>query len=222
MTRIRGGIAVTGVLALAVAGCASTGDPADTADPTSASPTETAPPSQTPSTPPPTPTTPGQDAEDPADPATWEIEDGELGPIELGDDFDEVVAALPGDWVNDDSCAWVAYWSAPDGSYLVSFQRDAEGAGPVIAATVESLSDRSGIGPRTEDGLGVGATREEVLAVYPDAVEVDSPIEGISFLRIDDDDAADGSLFFQYSEGEDGAERVAVTTLETPAYEACA
>ena len=34
MMRIRAGIALTGVLALAMAGCASEGDPADTAEPT--------------------------------------------------------------------------------------------------------------------------------------------------------------------------------------------
>ncbi|GAA4779160.1 hypothetical protein [Microbacterium gilvum] len=222
MSRTRSAAALAGALALALAGCASPGG----AEPgtTDSSAPSSATPSQTPATPPPTPSTPGRDEEDPADPATWEIEDGSIGPVELGEPFAQTLAGLPAEWINDDSCAWVAYWSSPDGTYLVSFQRDADAGadGPVVGVAVEWLSDMTGIGPRTEEGLGVGAQRDDVLAVFPDAEEVASPVDGVSHLRVRDDDAEDGALFFTYSDGGDGAGSVTVTTQETPSYEACA
>jgi hypothetical protein len=217
MPRARNAIALTAVLALATAGCAGQDDPEETTGP------ETPTPSATPLVPVTSPPVPGENPETPEDPATWLIETDRIGPIELGDDFGAALSALPDDWMNDEQCAWVAYWSAPDGSYLVSFQRAAEGeTEEVTGVTVEWLSDASDIGPRTEQGLGVGAASDAVLEVFPEAQEVDSPIDGITYLRIAGDEPEQGALFFQYLEGGEGAQSVSVTTLDTPSYEACA
>ncbi|WOF22072.1 hypothetical protein N8K70_11860 [Microbacterium betulae] len=223
MTHVTRGIALAGALTLALVGCAAGDDAADEVVTETPSPTSGASAEETPSSPPPTSARPGEVEEDPADPSTWEIEDGEIGPVELGESFADTLAELPSDWINDSACAWVAYWSASDGSYLVSFQRDqTEDDGPVTGVTVEWLSDVTAIGPRTDEGLGVGATRDDVLASLPEAVEVDSPVDGLSFLRVAGDDADDGALFFEFADGQAGAQSVTVTALETPAYEACA
>lgn len=221
MARITAAVAVAVTLVVAAAGCATAYQHAAPVDESAvASPVSSSAP--TPSVSPSvsqTPAAPGRGAEDPWNPATWEIEPDELGPISIGDDFDATVAALPGDWVNDRRCAWVSYWSAPDGGYLVSFQRAPGAAGSVTGAAVESLARRSSAGPRTADGLGIGASRAEVLAAHDDAQDVDAA-DGRTFLRVPGDH--DTALFFEYVDGENGARSVAVTSGEPPVQEACA
>lgn len=204
--------------------CASPGggeaDPAPTSE-------QPAPPSSVPaepSTSAPAPSAPpAGDDEDVADPATWEIDDAEVGPLEIGEDFQETLSELPADaWTNDENCAWTAFWNAQDADYSIWFARDAAAdRGPVATITIEGSA--AGAGPRTDDGrLGLGSTRDEVRAVYANAEEVDSAIEGRSFLRIADDDPEDGAMYFAYLEGQAGAQSVVLTTLQEPPYEVCA
>ncbi|KQY97030.1 hypothetical protein B5M43_005110 [Microbacterium sp. MEC084] len=164
--------------------------------------------------------------EDLSDPGSWEIEDGEVGPIEIGEDFAEALGELPPDaWLNEDRCAWTAFWNEPGGAYMVWFSRDAQtDAGPVQTVAVEWGPDRiADVGPRVDDtGIGLGSTRDEVLAAFPGAEETPSAIEGRSFLRIADDEPDDGTLFFEFLEGQEGAQAVVLTTAAEPSYEVCA
>ncbi|MDN3311873.1 hypothetical protein QWJ90_13120 [Microbacterium oryzae] len=220
MARITAAVVVAATLVVAAVGCATAYQQAAPVDDSAvASQASSAPAPSASPTASQTPAAPGRGAEDPWNPATWEIEPHELGPISIGDDFDATVAALPGDWVNDRRCAWVSYWSAPDGAYLVSFQRAPGAAGSVTGAAVESLARRSGAGPRTADGLGIGASRAEVQAVHEDAQDVEAA-DGRTFLRVPGDH--DTALFFEYVDGEDGARSVAITSGEPPVQDACA
>ncbi|MEV4774474.1 hypothetical protein [Microbacterium sp. LWH12-1.2] len=74
-------------------------------------------------------------------------------------------------------------------------------------------------GPRTADGLGVGSTEEEILAVYPDAEEGAALAGNGSWIRL----AGDGEahVFFEFRDGVTGASSVAVTIGEEPSYEVC-
>lgn len=172
----------------------------------------------------PTDTTPAdpeesEPAEDPGeDPGAWIIDDSSVGPIEMGADFETVLADVPGEWTNDEMCAGMAFWNAADGSYLISFRSDAaDGGGAIAEITVEGLAEGA-VGPRTSDGLGLGSTEDDVMGAHPNTVPLDASVGGGTFLRAD----SESPLFFTYPEGGDAASRVTVTSRDLPSYEACA
>lgn len=215
------GIAASVVLIGALTGCSTDTEPTDEPDPAtqepSSDPAPTSDPSEASSTDP-----SDEPDDDMSDPAAWVIDDGEIGPLELGDDFAETLGELPSDWANDEQCAYLAYWNAPEGTYLISFRHDEMSEdGSIVAASVESW-EHEPAGPRTEDGLGVGSTRDEVTAAHPNAEEVTAPIGGGTFLKVPADDADEGALFFEFAEGGDVVTTVSVTTADVPAYEPCA
>ncbi|GAA3645046.1 hypothetical protein [Microbacterium marinilacus] len=217
-----GAAAASALLTAALlAGCAPSAEPVET----SSAPAQDAP-TPTETTPAPTGTSAPPVQEDVADPSTWQIEDGEIGPLEIGEDFDETLAELSaGDWTNDEACGWTAYWNAPDGAFTVWFARDEQtDPGPIETIAVEWGPDApTGVGPRTEDGdVGLGSTRDEVRAVYPQAEELSSGMDGRVFLWVSDDDPEDGALFFEYLEGQDAAQSVVLTREDEPPYEVCA
>ena len=106
-------------------------------------------------------------------------------------------------------------WLAQDGQ---------TGAGPSETSAVERGADGpTGVGPRAEEGgVGLGSTRGGGRAVYPQAGELSSGMEGSVFLRVSDDDPEDGALFFEYLEGQDAAQSVVLTSEDEPPYEICA
>lgn len=182
-------------------------------------------PSPAPSEPDPTPPTAtteppvATNGSDSADPASWIIEDGELGPIELGDDFDETLAELPDDWAPVEGCEAVASWNG-DEEFGVFFVRGEQGT--IETVVVEGgLGDPAG-GPRTEGGIGLGSTRDEVRSAYPTSEEVPATIGGATYLRYADDDPDDGAAFFEIAEGDDRVSTIALTTRDEPPYEPCA
>jgi len=202
---------VAGLIA-ALTACATAPTPSGTATDGSSPPAE------------PTPTEARTTAPsaDPADPATWIITEEGIGPVQIGGDFAETLAGLPDDWRNDtENCSWAAFWNAADNSYGVRFVQGTEGAAsPIRLVSASSAADGvvPGSGPRTADGLGIGSTRQEVLAQHPDAEEGESSIDG-TWLEVP---GADGtSVYFQYVEGSEGAWAVTVTDLPEPPYEVC-
>ena len=174
-------------------------------------------PSSSPSDPAPSPTSePPVDLEDPS---TWPVGDIGIGPIETGGDFVATLSELPDSWMNDENCTWAAWWNADDQSYSVNFLRGTESETAPIVLVSASAADpvTPGVGPRTETDLGIGSTKEEVRAQYPDAAEGQSQIGEGTWLSV----AGDGAtIFFEYYSG-DQANAVTVTTLEVPPYEAC-
>ncbi|CAH0186218.1 MULTISPECIES: hypothetical protein [unclassified Microbacterium] len=209
--RTAGPVILAALSALLLAGCASaTTDPGATSNPT---PTSTV--GEPSSEPSPIP----EPSLDPDDPATWPVTAAGIGPIETGGDFQETLAELPDSWNNDENCSWAAWWNADDNSYSMSFVRGTESDDAPIVLASASAADpvTAGVGPRTEEGLGIGSTKDEVLAQYPDASEGDAPIGDGTWLSVPTDGA---TMFFEYYTG-DQANAVTVTTLEAPPYETC-
>lgn len=207
MRRVFSAVAAAAVLGI-LTGCAPS-----TAEEPSAGPTASTEPTPTPTATP---------AADPADPATWVISEAGIGPAELGGDFAAVLGLLPDTWKNDDVCSWTAWWTAADSSYGAYFVRGTESdTAPVSEVSVYSAAEDLGSvqGPRTAEGLGVGASTAEVLTEYPDAEQGSDEIGSGTWMRLPGD--ADGHVFFQFRDGEDQASNVTVTSRDAPSYEVC-
>ncbi|MFK0241240.1 hypothetical protein ACIQTX_10275 [Microbacterium sp. NPDC090281] len=161
--------------------------------------------------------------EDPADPGTWIIDGAGVGPIDVGGDFASTLGGLTGAWNNDTvNCSWSAWWTAADSSYSISFVRGTESdTAPIREISVYSAAEvpAAVAGPLTEDGLGVGATKSEVLAAYPDAQEGTATIGSDTWIMLPGDAAA--HVFFAFRESSDTAWDVTVTTGTEPSYEVC-
>lgn len=209
--------AITAFALLTMSGCATSSQEAPPSEPTTS--TSPAPSSSEPPTTP-TPTAASEVPEaDPEDPSTWQVSADGIGPIATGGDFAATLADLPETWSNDEHCSWAAWWNAEDQSYSVDFVRGTESEQEPIVLASASAADpiTPGVGPRTEDGLGIGSTKDEVLAVYPDATEGHSQIGDGTWLGIP---TASATIFFEYYTS-DQANAVTVTTLEAPPYEVC-
>ncbi|KJQ53124.1 hypothetical protein [Microbacterium sp. SA39] len=142
--------------------------------------------------------------------------------MELGGDFAARLGALPDTWRNDEVCSWTAWWQADDSSYCLFVVRGTESeTAPIGEMSVYSAAqDLGGVeGPRTAEGLGVGATTDEVLAAHPDAERGTAGIGIGTWVRLASE--ADGRVFFQFREGGDVTSSVVVTTRDQPSYEVC-
>lgn len=161
-------------------------------------------------------------AVDPAVPGTWVISEDGVGPIEVGGDFSATLSALPGDWTNDSAnCAWTA-WLTSDSGYGVYFVRGTESdAAPIREISVYDVAqDGSTSGaPITAEGLGIGSTKDEVLAEYPGAQQGVPQIGDGVWIKVPGDGSA--HVFFEFREGSDVAWDVTVTTGAEPSYEVC-
>lgn len=169
----------------------------------------------------PTPTDPpvSADDEDVTDPATWVIDDGVLGPIRLGAAFDDTLDELPEGWDAVPGCEGVAAWAGEDAGFDVYF---VDGSAGIESIVVEgTLGDPAG-GPRTPVGVGLGSTRDEVLAAYPTASDVPATVGDATYLRLTDDDPSDGAAFFEVPAGDDRVASIALAVRDEPPYEPCA
>lgn len=159
----------------------------------------------------------------PEDPSTWLIDDAGIGPVVIGGDFAATLGELPEGWNNDEQCAYLAYWNAPDASYTASFSQDAQDdSAPISLVAVSVPADAvTPVGPVTAAGLGIGATKEQVRAEYPQAEEGEASIgDGSTWMRVPFEGEA--AIFFQYAPDAEEAFAVVVTTLLEPPYEQCA
>jgi hypothetical protein len=150
------------------------------------------------------------------------ISDAGIGPIDIGGDFAMTLGTLPDSWTNDvENCSWSAWWNAEDSSFDMFFVRGTESeTAPISEISVSTAAEvpLDVPAPVTEEGLGIGATAEEVLAAYPDAIEGAGQIAG-TWVKLPG--KAAGHVFFQYREGAAGAWAVTVTTRDEPSYEVC-
>lgn len=146
-----------------------------------------------------------------------------IGDVELGAPYDEAVAAAGATPV--DACPWLASTEA-DG-YMLTVQRpEVSEQDPAVVDLVQvsaspvDLEGKPAVGPLTAEGIGLGSRLDEALAVYPDAVEVES-VGDRRYLAIESE-AGTGSVFLTYTAGTDIIWGVTATTLDEPPYESCA
>ncbi|WP_221585712.1 hypothetical protein [Microbacterium sp. G2-8] len=168
----------------------------------------------------PTPTSePDTRRDDPEDPDSWVITEQGIGPVDVGADFDSAIDDIKTTNVGP-LCDGVAYGAASDNAYDILVIKDRyDGTDEIVEVSIGWNGDTMGVGPRTEEGLGLGSTKSEVLSTYDDAAEVASVIQGRSFVAVAEGDV---DMTFTYVEGYDGAVSVSVLSGEEPAYEACA
>ncbi len=165
-----------------------------------------------------TPTPPAAD-----DPSTWLISELGVGPVEIGGDFASTLAGLPDTWTNDqENCAWTAWLNVPEAGYGVAFVRGPESeTAPISEISVYDSGEGKPTdgAPATAEGLGLGASKDEILAEYPGAEEGTAQIGGGTWLELPSDGPA--HVFFEFREGETTASDVVVTTRSEPSYEVC-
>lgn len=99
--------------------------------------------------------------------------------------------------------------------YLLRPGTESETA-PIREISVYSAAETPAVvpGPVTEDGLGIGAARAEVLAAYPDAQDGVSTMGSDTWLMLPS--ATDAHVFFAFRENSDTAWDVTVTTGAEP------
>ncbi|MFE6734001.1 hypothetical protein [Microbacterium sp. NPDC057650] len=213
-TKGRRTAAMLGALALAVAlaGCG-------TVSPTST----TAPPPTSVASPTPSPIETQHTDADPADVRTWTITEQGMGPVQLDELFADAVAGVP-NWTVDQNCTWAAFRNDQATGVTVYFARSSDiSDGNVTTIETESSTDtvKPADGPRTADGLGLGSSRDEVLAAHPDAAVQKPTVGDGALLRVGPAGPGQGAIFFSFRAGEDTVSAVTVTSRDEPPYEVC-
>ncbi|WP_447913575.1 hypothetical protein [Microbacterium phyllosphaerae] len=145
-----------------------------------------------------------------------------IGDVELGAPYDEAVTAAGATPV--EACPRLASTEA-DG-YMLTVQRpEVSEQDPAVVDLVQvsaspvDLEGKPAVGPLTAEGIGLGSRLDQALAVYPDAVEVES-VGDRRYLAIESG-AGTGSVFLTYTAGTDIIWGVTATTLDEPPYESC-
>lgn len=191
-------VATLVVLALTISGgsvayALGTGllNPAPVAAP-SPTPTPTA--TETP-TPTPTPTpaaTPTAPAQDPADPSTWMIGFDAVGPLSLGVPFRSQHDVVPtfAD-VTDSICVDLQdVLRSPSGFWFYNIGA-ADGSGQTATIEFGNLGspgpDDRAVTPRTAEGIGIGSTRDELLAAYPGIQRTGGYSDTVDYYGVTDD-----------------------------------
>lgn len=176
----------------------------------------------TPIVPSPTPSPSETPANDPSNTDSWVVTTTGIGPVDVTDDYKSVLEEIRETGVGPLDCEGVAYGYAEDNAYDIMVIKDRhDGTDEVVEVSVGWIGDTMGVGPRTQEDLGLGSTKSQVLGTYETAEEMPSQIADRSFVKIDGDDG-DGTLVFSYLASYDGAVGVSVITGEEPAYEPCA
>ncbi|PCE14721.1 hypothetical protein AUC47_15960 [Microbacterium sp. SZ1] len=212
-TKTAAAILTLALMTVSAAGCAS--DPAPS--PTSSTTATDAPsPSRSPTLTPP--------AADLEDPTTWTVSAEGVGPVKIGGDLASTLSELSDAWQNDPAnCSWTAWWQEPGAGYQMYAVRGTESdTAPITEISVNVGGNDPAEptqSPMTAKGIGLGASKDEVLAAYPGAQEIVAQIGDSTFLMVPGADPA--HVFFAFPEGVDAASSVVVTTRSEPSYEVC-
>ena len=181
------------VLLLLLTGCASS-----SADPTS---TPTATPSSTPTPVPTASPTPDAAPAPPAAPvytdntADWIITYTGIGPIEFSESFSQIAASIPAPERLTEACPPLTlYTSGIQPQVGVAHTDDVPWDLVVTTFGREPLTDQA---PHTAEGIRVGSTEADILAVYPDALLNGDASYGAYVIT----NGAGGYITFAMSEG---------------------
>jgi len=163
-------------------------------------------------TPSPTPT-PSEPLVDSTDTSTWSIDFTGVGPVTLGSSFEEQRALLPtfADMTDPLCVSANLVLEAPSGLFLL-FVGGTEQPGTTAAITFHGTGEApfeldDTRTPRTEAGIGINSTKEELFAAYPD-IEL-TGIYGTSFPFYGITDGNGGWIVFQLFNDRVGAIQVA-------------
>jgi hypothetical protein len=157
--------------------------PAAAPAPTSTSPVPVQSPTPTP-TEAPGPAGPEVPPMDPGDPSTWIIGDGAVGPLQLSASIEDAVANVPGLTVDDgEVCRSAAFGDAPQVYVIVPPGPQSGSPVQLIYVAVTGGVDRpdpaiAAKSPKTNAGIGIGSSLEELQAAYPGIQPAGNLVEG--------------------------------------------
>ena len=157
--------ALAGLLLLT--GCAGA-----SADAPTAGPTPSASPAPTTSTPTPTPAAQSLD-----DPTSWGIGFTGIGPLSVGDDIADAAESMTAftSTVYDGCPSVVAYGRTGFPTVLIP---DRLGTGVVEQLVLQGGADSASlaaVSPRTDAGIGIGSTLDDLMTAYPEVTFQDDP-----------------------------------------------
>jgi len=151
--------------------------------PTSTSPAPVQTPTPTP-TETPTAAAPVVPPMDPGDPSTWIIGDGAVGPLQLSAPIEDAEASVPGLTVDNSGwCHSSTFGDAPQIDVIVPPGPQPGDPVQLIYVDVAGGVDRpdpaiAAKSPKTEAGIGVGSSLEELQAAYPGIQPAGNIVEG--------------------------------------------
>jgi hypothetical protein len=131
-----------------------------------------------------TPAAPVVPAMDPGDPSTWIIGDGAVGPLQLSAPIEDAEASVPGMTVDDGGwCRSAAFGDSPQIYAIVPPGPQPGDPVQLIYVAVTGGVDRpdpaiAAKSPKTEAGIGIGSSLDELQAAYPGIQPAGNLVEG--------------------------------------------
>jgi len=149
-----------------------------------------------------------------SNPATWIIDYHSIGPVEVG----EGVASARGEMTSFDAeptggCTWTNWFHTAEMSFTFILTED-ESAIDLI--DISNSGNYARVGPRTDKGIGLGSTLDELVAAYPDVQRTGDYGPEYLYYGI-----TDGSGWIVFAVEPTGISRIAVGPYDTLASEYC-
>jgi hypothetical protein len=155
------------------------------------------------------------------DASSWQIDFDGIGPIKLGDSFEEAFAVAPQKASQDpEYCTWHAELdvAVPNGSLeIVSGYADRRQS--ILAVSVSDWNANPAGFPRTWAGAGIGATYDEVRAAHPDVRVTPGPALDYDLWVITGQNG--NSIIFE-ADQTDRVVAITVNTVPSSLFEVCA
>ncbi|TFD46350.1 VWA domain-containing protein [Cryobacterium frigoriphilum] len=159
---------------------------------------------------------PGQNTT--TDVAVWQIDFDGIGPISLGDTFEQAFAVAPLVHGDETSCTWRAELpDIPADGWIIAVSEWDDPNETITAVEVYQQQGNSGGLPRTWAGVGVGSTWAEVRAAHPDVSPMPGPLIGDVWII----SGKDGNSIIFTPDETGQVVAVTVSTSPYPLYDVC-